>query len=65
MLKTNSSTLTYIKQEGMDHAPTLLHVDISHEVMRDFEGACIDFFNHKDVPEDKQVKKVIHGIKDN
>ena len=41
--------------------PTLLSRDIPPKVMREFEDACIGFFDHKDIPVDKQVKKLSMG----
>jgi hypothetical protein len=32
--------------------------------MQEFEDCCISFFENKDIPEDKQVWKILAGLKD-
>jgi hypothetical protein len=38
--------------------------DISPAVMREFEEACIGYFESKEVNKDKQVRRILPGLKD-
>jgi hypothetical protein len=38
--------------------------DITPDVMREYEDDCINFFDAKEIPADKQVHKILMGIKD-
>jgi len=54
----------YVDQESASRPPTLHAGDISLAVMREFEEACIGYFESKEVDEDKQVRKILPGLKD-
>lgn len=45
-------------------APVLTGGDITPAVMMEFENACLDFFEVKLVPAEKQVAFILPGIKD-
>jgi hypothetical protein len=44
--------------------PLTLVGDISPAVMRDFEDCCVSYFENKDIADNKQVHKILAGIKD-
>lgn len=64
MSKMQNNNVAYVEQEGAGHAPTLYSGNITPTVMHEFEDACVGFFDHKDVPLNKQVKKIMPGMKD-
>ena len=45
-------------------APVLTSRDVTPFVMMEFENACLDFFEAKSVPNDKQVAFILPGIQD-
>lgn len=42
----------------------LMAGDITPTVMRQFQNVCKGFFESKDIPADKQVCKILAGLKD-
>jgi hypothetical protein len=55
---------TYVEQSAVSKLPILHPGDISPEVMREFEDSCMGYFDAKEVEPDRQVQKVISGLKD-
>ncbi|KIM85721.1 hypothetical protein PILCRDRAFT_5379 [Piloderma croceum F 1598] len=57
----------FIPKEQKD-APTKVPIlnagDITPDVMREYEDDCINFFDAKEIPTDKQVQKILAGIRD-
>jgi hypothetical protein len=58
------ATLARVEQENPAKIPLLLQGDISPEVMREYTDACEGYFEQKEIPEDKQVRKILAGLKD-
>ena len=44
--------------------PLLTPGDITPAVMCAFEMACFGYFEHKDIAEEKQVRKILAGLQD-
>lgn len=53
-----------VEQDSPSKIPLLLPGDISPTVMREYEYACLGYFDTKDVAPDKQVWKVLAGLRD-
>ena len=45
-------------------APILTSRDVTPSVMMEFKNTCLDFFEAKSVPNDKQVASILLGIRD-
>ena len=58
MLNTATVKLTSGK------TPILTSRDMTPSVMMEFENTCLDFFEAKSVPNDKQVAFILLGIRD-
>jgi hypothetical protein len=58
-----AKNVAYVEQIASSKVPILHPGDISPELMREFKNGCLDFFDSKEVP-DKQVRKIIPGLKD-
>jgi hypothetical protein len=56
--------LARVKQENPAKIPILMPGDVTPEVMRDYTDACNGYFEQKEIPEDKQVRKILTGLKD-
>jgi hypothetical protein len=54
-----------VEQDAPSKVPILLPGDITPSVMRMYENACNGYFNTKDIPEDKQVHRILAGLCDN
>jgi len=54
----------YIEHDSLSRPPILHAGDISPVVMRDFEDACRGYFETKEIPSDKHVRKILAGLKD-
>jgi hypothetical protein len=54
----------YVEQDSVAKPPTLHAGDISPAVMRDFEEACVGYFETKEIEEEKQVRKILPGLHD-
>jgi hypothetical protein len=63
-MQPSSKNAARIDQESSAQPPTLLAGDISPAVMREFEDCCIGYFENKEIAEDKQVHKILAGLKD-
>jgi hypothetical protein len=59
-----NSKHAYVEQDSAAKLPTLHAGDVSPSVMRDFEEACIGYFEMKEIADDKQVRKILPGLKD-
>ena len=59
----NSVPLARLIQEG-SKCPTITTSNISVKVIHDFEKAAQNFFNNKDINEDKQVSKILDCFND-
>ncbi|KAG2078260.1 hypothetical protein BDR04DRAFT_1088024 [Suillus decipiens] len=53
-----------VKQSSASNPPFLTVGEITPEALLSWEMACMQFFIHKDVPEDERVKKVARGMQD-
>jgi len=54
----------HIKQETSLRPPILHTGDILSAVMREFEDACMGYFDMKEIAEDKQVQKILASFRD-
>ena len=59
-----SSNLATVDWDAPAKVPILNVGDITLDVMREYEDDCINFFDAKEIPADKQVQKILAGIKD-
>jgi hypothetical protein len=59
-----SSNLATVDWDAPTKVPILNAGDITPDVMREYEDDCINFFDAKEIPADKQVRKILAGIKD-
>ena len=53
-----------VEQDTPSKAPMLFSGDITPKVMREFEDACFGYFENKEIAADKQVRKILAGLKD-
>ena len=61
---SKTSHYTTVKQENPGKCPILGEGDLNAKNAWQYDDYCNDYFDVKDVPEDKQVHKVIVGIHD-
>jgi hypothetical protein len=61
----NQSKFAVVEQDSPGRPPLLTAGDLTPTVMRSFEMACFGYFEHKDIAEDKQVRKILAGLQDN
>jgi hypothetical protein len=61
---TMSSKVARVDQASASKPPFLTAGEVTPEALRAWEMGCIQFFRHKDVPEDEMVGKVIWGMQD-
>jgi hypothetical protein len=54
----------YIKQDSSSKPPVLHPGDITPFVMHEFEDGCVGYFETKEIPEDKRVRKILAGLRD-
>ena len=60
----NQSKFATVEQDSPSRPPILTAGDVTPAVMRSFEMACFGYFEHKDITEDKQVRKILAGMQD-
>jgi hypothetical protein len=60
----SQSKMAIVDQDAPSKVPILSAGEITPAVMREFEDACIGYFENKDIDEDKQVRKILAGLKD-
>ena len=60
----NSSKTATVEQDVPSKVPVLTPGDISPATMCEYKHACIGYFENKDIVPDKQVRKILSGIKD-
>ena len=53
-----------VDQDAPSMVPILHPGNISPAVMREFQNGCLDYFDNKHMDEDKQVRKILPGLKD-
>jgi hypothetical protein len=56
--------MAVLEDDSNYKAPILCPGDISPDVMRKFELACLNYFDHKEVIAKKQVCKILSSFKD-
>lgn len=59
------SKFAAVEQDNPSKVPVLLTGDLNADVMREYENACLGFFESKDIANDKQVRKILAGLRDN
>jgi len=60
----SSLNLATVDWEVPTKVPILNADDITPDIMCEYEDTCINFFNAKEIAADKQVRKILVGIKD-
>ena len=63
-MSNKNSQYATIEQEGPRKCPTMGEGDLNAKNIHQYDNYCNGYFNVKDIPEDKQVCKVITGICD-
>jgi hypothetical protein len=58
------SNMAVLDDDSNSKAPILRPGDISPDVMRKFEHACLNYFDHKEIAAEKQVHKILSSFKD-
>jgi len=58
------SKLTIVEQDSPNKVPILLQGDLTPSVMHQYESACLGFFEGKEVAPEKQVRKILTGLRD-
>jgi hypothetical protein len=53
-----------VEQENPSKIPVLLKGDLTPTVMREYEQACLGYFDTRDVKPNKQVRKILAGFRD-
>ena len=53
-----------LEQDSPNKVPVLLQGDLTPSVMRQYENACMGFFEGKEIVSDKQVRKILAGLHD-
>jgi hypothetical protein len=61
----NQSKFVSVDQDALSKAPMLLPGDMTPRIMHEFEDACLGYFENKEIAPDKQVHKILAGLKDN
>jgi hypothetical protein len=59
-----NTKMAYVEQDSASRPPTLHTGDITPAIMREFEDACVGYFESKEIDKDKQVKKILPDIQD-
>jgi hypothetical protein len=60
----SQSKMASVDQDAPSKVPILSAGDITPAVMHKFEDTCIGYFENKDIDDDKQVRKILAGLKD-
>jgi hypothetical protein len=55
---------TSVEQDSPSKVPLLLPGDISPAIMREYEYTCLGYFDTKDIVPEKQVRKILVGLRD-
>ena len=61
---SKDSCYATVEQENLGKCPILNEGDLNAKNARQYDNSCNRYFDMKDIPEDKQVRKVIAGICD-
>jgi hypothetical protein len=56
--------IAYVDHDSTSKPPTLYAGNISPMVMRSFKVACLGYFDNKEIPEDKCIRKILASFKD-
>ena len=54
----NTSQAARIEQDGPSKIPVMTEGDPTPELMQEFENGCLDHFESKEIPEDKQTARI-------
>ena len=63
-MSNKNSCYATVKQEGPGKCPIIGEGDLNAKNSRQYDNYCNGYFDVKDIPVDKQVCKVIVGIRD-
>ena len=63
-MSNKNSRYAIVKQEGPGKCPIMGEGDLNAKNLHQYDNYCNGYFDVKDIPEDKQVRKVIVGICD-
>ncbi|KIM87980.1 hypothetical protein PILCRDRAFT_3692 [Piloderma croceum F 1598] len=64
MSLSSNSGLAKVEQDSPNKVPVLLQGDLTPSVMRQYENACLGFFEGKEIAPEKQVRKILTGLRD-
>jgi hypothetical protein len=64
MSSSSNSGLAKVEQDSPNKVPVLLQGDLTPSVMRQYENACLGFFEGKEIAPEKQVRKILTGLRD-
>jgi hypothetical protein len=59
----HAKNAAYVEQESSSKQPILHPGDITPAVMREFEDSCMGYFENKEIADDKQVRKILSGLR--
>jgi len=62
---SSQAKFAVLEQDSPSKVPLLLPGNVTPGVMRAYEHACLGYFDTKDIAVDKQVRKVLPGLRDN
>jgi len=63
-IQTTDPNITQVEQHDQTKPPVLTVGKVTPQVLRDWEDACLGYYFHKGVADDRQVRSVILGLKD-
>lgn len=63
-MASQNKNRAFVEQDSTSRPPILHPGDITPAVMCDFENACLGYFETKEIPHDKQVRKVLASLRD-
>jgi hypothetical protein len=58
------SKYAILKQDMPSKVPALLTSNLNPTVMRAYKNACLSYFENKEITADKQVHKILAGLRD-
>lgn len=64
MSSSSNSRLAKVEQDSPNKVPVLLQGDLTPSMMRQYENTCLGFFEGKEIAPDKQVRKILAGLRD-
>jgi hypothetical protein len=59
----SASKLASVEHKSPSHVPVLLTGDVTPEILREYENACIGYFETKDIEDGNKVRKILAGLR--